>query len=170
MAPTIRLLAPIAIARHIDALADVLIDCVAHGASVNFMAGLTPARAAAFWRDVSECDDGRVIAVAEDGGRIVGTAQMIPAPQDNQPHRAEVAKMLVHSDCRRMGLGAALLEAVETAAREAGRTLMTLDTASDDAARLYERGGFVFAGRIPGYALLPDGALCDTMLYFKRLA
>lgn len=167
---TPRAYAPAAITPHIDDLCDVLLDCVAHGASVNFMADLTRARARRFWEDVAAADDGRIVIVALDAtGRAVGTAQMIPAPQDNQPHRADVAKMLVHTAARRTGLGAALLDAVEHAARAAGRTLLTLDTASDEAARLYERGGFTLCGRIPGYALMPDGALCDTLLYYKPL-
>jgi GNAT superfamily N-acetyltransferase len=170
MPPRLLHLAPSDIHPFIDDLRDVLLDCVADGASVNFMADLSPARAQAFWMDVASARDGRVIIVAHDpAGRAIGTAQMIPAPQDNQPHRADVAKMLVHTRARRMGLGAALLDAVESAARSAGKTLLTLDTASDDAARLYERGGYIACGRIPGYALLPDGALCDTMLYYKPL-
>ncbi|MBU6372839.1 MAG: GNAT family N-acetyltransferase [Alphaproteobacteria bacterium] len=167
---TLRACAPAAIAPYIDDLCDVLLDCVAHGASVNFMADLTHARARRFWEGVCAADDGRVVIIALDAaGRAVGTAQMVPAPQDNQPHRAEVSKMLVHTDARRSGLGAALLAAVEQAARDAGKTLLTLDTASDEAARLYARGGFEFCGSIPGYALLPDGAPCDTLLYYKRL-
>ncbi|MFZ4602265.1 MAG: GNAT family N-acetyltransferase [Caulobacterales bacterium] len=169
MALTIRALAPADISPHIEDLADVLLDCVAHGASVNFMADLSRTRALAFWRDIGSADDGRVVAIAEAGGRVVGTAQMIPAPQDNQPHRADVAKMLVHTNARRSGLGAALLAVVEDAARAAGKTLLTLDTASEDAARLYERSGYQLAGRIPGYALFPDGTLCDTLLYYKPL-
>lgn len=170
-AVTLSACAPAAITPHLEDLCDVLLDCVAHGASVNFMADLSRSKARSFWESVAAANDGRVIVLARDaGGRVVGTAQMIPAPQDNQRHRAEVAKMLVHTAARRTGLGAALLAAVEDAARAAGKTLLTLDTASDEAARLYERGGFVACGRIPGYALMPDGALCDTMLYYKPLA
>ena len=171
MNPKLLSLSPAALGPFIDDLCDVLLDCVAHGASVNFMADLTPARARAFWDEVAAAQDGRVVVVACDpAGRAIGTAQMIPAPQDNQPHRADVAKMLVHSRARRTGLGAALLDAVERAARAAGKTLLTLDTASDEAARLYVRGGFIAAGRIPDYALMPDGAPCDTMLFYKRLS
>ena len=97
-AVTLHAFAPREIAPHIEALCDVLLDCVANGASVNFMADLTRARARRFWEGVAAADDDRVVVVALDaGGRAVGTAQMVPAPQDNQPHRADVAKMLVHT-------------------------------------------------------------------------
>jgi GNAT superfamily N-acetyltransferase len=89
---------------------------------------------------------------------------------ENQPHRGDLAKMLVHRRARRLGVGAALLGAAEAGARAAGKTLLVLDTASDDAERLYERGGWQRCGVIPGYALLPDGPPCATTYYFKFLA
>jgi GNAT superfamily N-acetyltransferase len=158
----------------VEGLTDVLIDCVEGGASVSFMAPLPRDRALAFWRGVL---DGagrgeRVVLVAEDGntGRVIGTVQVILDMPDNQPHRADVAKMLVHRDARRRGLGAALMRAAEAAARSAGRTLLVLDTATGgDAERLYARLGWQRCGVIPGYALLPRGGLCNTTLFYREL-
>jgi GNAT superfamily N-acetyltransferase len=159
----------------VDDLADVLIDCVEGGASVSFMAPLARDKAVAFWRGALDAAarGERVVLVAEDvaTGRVVGTVQVILAVPDNQPHRAEVAKMLVHTGARRRGLGAALMRAAESAARSAGKSLLVLDTATGgDAERLYERLGWVRCGVIPGYALLPHGGLCDTTLFYRQLA
>ncbi len=158
----------------VEALADVLIDCVEGGASVSFMAPLARDRAVAFWR--SELDSAargeRIVLVAEDptAGRIVGTVQVVLAMPENQPHRAEVAKMLVRRDARRRGLGAELMRAAEAAARAAGRTLLVLDTATGgDAERLYARLGWRRCGLIPDYALLPHGGLCATTLFYREL-
>ena len=153
-------------------LAEVLVDCVEGGASVSFMAGLTRARAEQYWRDTaSAMDDGRAFFVARSAGDsvVIGAVQMLPIATENQPHRAEIAKMLVRRSQRRRGVGEALMRAAESAAYAAGRTLLTLDTASDAAARLYERLGWTFSGRIPNYALLPDGAPCATLIYYKDL-
>jgi GNAT superfamily N-acetyltransferase len=153
-------------------LSRVLIDCVEGGASVGFMLPLTPPRAADFWRSValSALRGERCVLVAIDERRdIVGTAQLIFNLPENQPHRAEVAKMLVHRSARRRGVGAALLAAAETHARNAGRTLLVLDTASADAERLYERHGWQRVGVIPNYALYPDGRPCATTFFFKSL-
>jgi GNAT superfamily N-acetyltransferase len=158
--------------REFGGLCDVLIDCVAGGASVSFMHPMTLSKAADFWRGVaaSMAKGERALVVAEDeNGAIIGTAQAIWAQPENQPHRADVAKMLVHRRARRLGVGAAVLEAAEAAARDAGRTLLVLDTASDDAERLYERRGWQRVGTIPDFALMPDGALCNTVVYYKRL-
>lgn len=154
-------------------LGAVLLDCVEGGASVSFMAGLTLARAAEYWRSIAiHMNDGRAVITArrKEGGAIVGVVQMIPAGVENQPHRAEIAKMLVMRAERGRGIGAMLMHAAEDAARSAGRTLLTLDTASDAAARLYERLGWCLAGVIPNYALLPDGRPCATRIYYKELA
>ena len=158
----------------VEGLADVLIDCVEGGASVSFMAPLSRDRAVAFWRGVLDgaARGERVVLVAEDGatGRVVGTVQVVLAMPDNQPHRAEVAKMLVGRDARRRGLGGALMRAAEAAARAAGRTLLVLDTATGgDAERLYARMGWRRCGVIPGYALLPHGGLCGTTLFYREL-
>ena len=157
---------------HLAQLCDVLIDCVDGGASVSFMHPLAPLKAEAFWRAVA---DGlarldRVLLVAQDGDqRIVGTVQLVWAQAENQPHRGEVSKMLVHRSARRRGIGAALMTAAEQAARDAGRSLLVLDTADGAAARLYERLGWQRCGTIPGYALWPGGGLCATTVYFKAL-
>lgn len=152
-------------------LAELLIDCVEGGASVSFMHPLTRDRALAFWRGVGEsaARGGRVLLVAQDDTGLVGTVQVILDQPENQPHRADVAKMLVHRRARRRGVGEALMRAAEQAARVAGRTLLVLDTASADAERLYARLGWQRCGVIPGYALLPRGGLCDTTYFYRRL-
>jgi GNAT superfamily N-acetyltransferase len=158
--------------REFGGLCDVLTDCVEGGASVSFMQPMTLAKAADFWREVaaSLLRGERALVVAEDErGVIIGTAQAVWATPENQPHRADVSKMLVHRSARRLGVGAAVLKAVEAAACESGRTLLVLDTASADAERLYDRCGWQRVGNIPDYALLPDGGLCGTVVYYKRL-
>jgi GNAT superfamily N-acetyltransferase len=159
--------------REIHALAEVLTDCVEAGASVSFMLPITRTKAETFWRAIAvSVDRGeRVVIVAEDAcGAIVGTVQLIWACAENQPHRGEIAKMLVHRRARRQGIGAALLSAAERCALEAGKTLLVLDTASGDAERLYARQGWQPVGVIPEYALLPRGGFCSTTIYFKKLA
>lgn len=154
-------------------LADVLIDCVDGGASVSFMAPLTRQRATAFWlglaRDVETGQ--RIVLAARDDDGIVGTAQVILAQPENQPHRADIAKMLVHSRARRQGLGARLVRAAEDAARNAGKSVLVLDTATDgDAYRLYSRLGWTIAGTIPDYAFWPHGGLTPSTIFYRRLA
>ena len=158
--------------REIQGLGDVLIDCVEGGASVSFMLPMSRAKADAFWRSIaaSVARGERVVLAAEDAmGTIVGTAQVILAQPENQPHRGDLAKMLVHRRARQHGVGAALLVAAERSARSAGKTLLVLDTASADAERLYARHGWQRCGTIPDYALLPDGAPCATTIFFKFL-
>lgn len=157
---------------RVPELSAVLLDCVAGGASVSFMAPLSREKADAFWRGVADgvAAGERVLLVAEDGREVVGTVQVVLAQPENQPHRADVAKMLVRRSHRRRGLGAALMRAAEAAAAAAGKTLLVLDTASGDAERLYERSGWVRVGPVPGYALLPDGRPCDTVFFYKALA
>ena len=158
--------------QEIHGLGDVLIDCVEGGASVSFMLPMTRAKADTFWRNAaaSVARGERVVLAAEDAdGTIVGTAQVILVQAENQPHRGDVAKMLVHRRARRRGIGAMLLAAAERSALEAGKTLLVLDTASDDAERLYERGGWQRVGVIPDYALWPAGGFCATTYYFKPL-
>jgi GNAT superfamily N-acetyltransferase len=155
-----------------EALADLLIDCVDGGASVSFMQPLTRERALAFWRRVGDgaARGERVLLVAEDADGVVGTVQLILEQAENQPHRADVAKMLVHRRARRQGWGERLMRAAEAEARAAGKTLLVLDTASADAERLYARLGWQRCGVIPGYALLPQGGLCDTAYFYRQLA
>ncbi len=157
---------------QIDQLAEVLVDCVEGGASVSFMHPLPMEQARAFWRGVADgvARGERALLVAEDAAGIVGTVQLVLAQPDNQPHRADLAKMLVHRRARRQGLGEALLRAAEQAAREHGKTLLVLDTASDAAARLYARLGWQACGRVPDYALLPHGGYCDTHFFYRQLA
>jgi GNAT superfamily N-acetyltransferase len=133
-----------------SALGEVLLDCVRGGASVSFMADMTRDEAEAFW---------------------LGVAEVIPAGPPNQPHRADIAKMLVHRRARRRGVGEALMRAAEDAARAMGKTLLTLDTVTGGVAeRLYARLGWVRVGSIPNYALMPDGEPCATTVFYKALA
>ena len=156
---------------QLQALADVLVDCVEGGASVSFMLPLTRDKALAFWRKVADgaARGERVLLVAEDAQGIVGTVQVILDQPENQPHRADVAKMLVHRRARRQGLGAALMQAAEREALREGKTLLVLDTADDTAARLYARLGWQQAGVIPRYALLPAGGECATTYFYRSL-
>lgn len=156
---------------EIEGLADVLCDCVAGGASVSFLHPLTPDRARAFWAEVARgvVAGERALLVAEDEHGVCGTAQLVLAQPENQPHRAELAKMLVHRRARRRGVGGELLRAAEEVARACGKTLLVLDTASADAERLYARGGWERVGTVPGYALLPDGGPCDTTFFYRVL-
>jgi ribosomal protein S18 acetylase RimI-like enzyme len=156
---------------QLRALAEVLVDCVEGGASVSFMLPMTPEKSLAFWRKVADgvTRGERILLVAEDAQGIVGTVQVILDQPENQPHRADVAILLVHRRARRQGAGEALMRAAEAAAREAGKTLLVLDTGDAAAARLYERLGWQAAGRIPRYALMPAGGDCDTTFYYRDL-
>ena len=158
---------------QVDGLAEVLHDAVAGGASVSFMADFTREDAAAWFRGIAaEVAAGRRLLFAAGGaaGEIDGTAQLILETPPNQPHRAELAKMLVHRRARRRGLGRALFEAVCAAARRRGRTLLTFDTISGaEGEKLYLSCGCVKAGEIPGYALLPDGRPAPTSVLYKSL-
>ena len=156
---------------QLRALADVLVDCVEGGASVSFMLPMTRDKALAFWRKVADgvARGERVLLVAEDADGIVGTVQVILDQPENQPHRADVAKMLVHRRGRRQGLGAAQMSAAEREAAREGKTLLVLDTADDTAARLYSRLGWQAAGTIPRYALLPAGGECATTYFYRSL-
>jgi GNAT superfamily N-acetyltransferase len=165
-----RLDAPSAYAQ-LDALARVLADCVDGGASVGYLAPFAEVDARRTFEEMlPEVAAGRrVLLAAFAGGELVGTAQLIHARYPNQPHRADVAKLLVHRSARRTGIGRALMERLEAEALAEGRTLLVLDTATDGAERLYERLGWTKSGVIPGYALLPDGRECDTTFFYKRL-
>ena len=156
---------------HIAGLTDVLIDCVEGGASVSFMLPLSRERAAAFWDRVAQdvAEGKRALLVAEDAAGICGTVQLVFDLPENQPHRGDLAKLLVHRRARHQGVGAALMKAAEVTARECGKTLLVLDTASDEAERVYERLGWVRVGVIPGYALWPQGGLCATTIYYREL-
>jgi GNAT superfamily N-acetyltransferase len=156
----------------IDALSDVLIDCVDGGASVGFMAPLSRPRAQAFWRGLAApvAAGEHILFVADSRAGLLGTVQVILAAPDNQPHRGDIAKMLVRARARGAGIGAALLSAAEAAARRAGKSLLVLDTVPGTSGdRLYRRSGWTAAGTIPGYALWPDGRPCDTTVFYKQL-
>ena len=158
--------------RELRELSEVLIDCVVGGASVSFMLPMTPAKAEAYWRAAATRlarRELRLLAAADPEGTIVGTVQLLLDQPENQPHRGELAKMLVHRRARGRGVGAALLAAAEGAALAAGKSLLVLDTASAAAARLYARYGWQRCGEIPRYALWPDGSPCATTIFFKLL-
>jgi GNAT superfamily N-acetyltransferase len=158
---------------QVEALADVLIDCVEGGASVSFMLPLSRERALAFWRKVAHGVKAgeRALLVAQDAGGICGTVQLLLDVPENQPHRADLAKMLVHSRVRRQGLGAALMRAAEDMARECGRTLLVLDAVTGgDAYRLYSRLGWVKVGDVPKFALYPEGGFCGTTYFYRDLS
>ncbi|MDR5781572.1 GNAT family N-acetyltransferase [Caballeronia sp. LZ065] len=170
---SIRALHPGEAASYIDALADVLIDCVEGGASVSFMLPISRETAVRFWTDVAHgvTRNERILLIAEDAeGRVVGTVQLIVAQPENQPHRADVAKMLVRRDARRRGIAARLMEAVDDFARQARKSVLVLDTVTGgDAERLYRRTGWQCVGGVPNYALMPDGGLCGTTFFHKQL-
>ncbi len=153
-------------------LGDLLVETVASGGSVSFMHPLAPERAAAFW-DGALAAAGRgerVILGAWDGDVLAGTVTLLLDLPPNQPHRAEIAKMMTRVSHRGRGIATALVRAAEALAVECGRTLLVLDTATDGgAAGLYERLGFTLAGEIPDYALKPQGGLTGTLIYWKRI-
>ena len=160
-------------APEIRGLAEVLLDCVQGGASVSFMLPMTLAKAEAFWRSgaMSVARGERIVLAAEQAdGTIIGTVSIIIAQPENQPHRADVAKMLVHRSARRQGVGAALIAAAERTALSIGKTLLVLDTVTGgEAGRLYARHGWQACGQIPNYALWPDGRPCATTVLYKAL-
>jgi GNAT superfamily N-acetyltransferase len=160
--------------RELRELCDVLIDCVEGGASVSFMLPMTLAKAEAFWLGAFEgvARGERLVLVARDAaGAILGTVQVLLDQPENQPHRGDVAKMLVRRRARRRGLGAALLAAAERSALDAGKTLLVLDTVTGgDGERLYARQGWRRCGTIPNYALWPDGRPCATTVFYKELS
>ncbi|MBC7956988.1 MAG: GNAT family N-acetyltransferase [Cytophagales bacterium] len=158
---------------EIDALCELLIDTVTGGASVGFIEPMSQAKARAFWKKVAAgvAQGERVLFVARNAaGRIDGTVQLLVDMPENQPHRAEVAKLQVHRRARKHGVGHALMSALEAKAADLHKTLLVLDTASADAERLYERLGWQRCGVIPGFALLPAGGLCATVFFYKAVA
>lgn len=168
----IRRLTASEVRENLTGLAEVLADCVAGGASVSFMWPFTVADAAAFFEKLPpEIERGhRILLAAFSDSKLVGTVQIITATPPNQPHRADVAKMLVHRAARRQGIGERLMMAVEAHARAAGKTLLVLDTVTgDNAERLYTRLGWSKVGTIPNYALYPDGRPCSTTVFYKQL-
>ncbi|HXW20907.1 MAG TPA: GNAT family N-acetyltransferase [Roseiarcus sp.] len=169
--PVIRRLAADEIGQKVEELSDLLIDCVEGGASVGFMHPLAREKARAFWLAIGAraAAGAHELLAVEIGDFFAGSVQLVGAQYENQPHRADVSKLLVHRRARRRGLGRALMEATEDLAREAGKTVLVLDTAGDEARRLYDRLNWTIVGRVPDYALWPDGRLCDTTIMFKRV-
>jgi GNAT superfamily N-acetyltransferase len=155
----------------IDELAEVLADCVEGGASVSFMLPYSRDEAKTFFAKViaSVARGETVLVAARLDGRIVGTVQLGLDMPPNQPHRGDIRKLLVHRAARKHGLGAALMDRAEEEAKARGRTLLVLDTASGDAERLYERGGWQRVGVVPDYAMWPQGGFCDTTFFWKRI-
>ena len=155
----------------INELADVLVDCVEGGASVSFMLPFSRDDAAKFFEKViaSAARGETVLVVARLDGRIVGTVQLGLDMPPNQPHRADIKKLLVHRSARTHGLGAKLMERAEQEAKARSRTLLVLDTASGDAERIYVRTGWQRVGVIPGYAMWPAGGFCDTTYFWKKI-
>jgi acetyltransferase len=152
-------------------LAQLLVDAVESGAAVSFLPPLALDRAEDWWaRTIMASHSGAIFLVGRDVAGIVGTVQLHPAWAPNQPHRADIAKLLVHRRSRRSGLGTQLMHAIEDAARRAGFRLLTLDTKRGDGAEhLYRQLGWTPAGTIPGYALNPDGTPHDTVIFYKEL-
>jgi GNAT superfamily N-acetyltransferase len=170
---SIEILRPPVAPTDVRSLARLLVDAVDSGAAVSFLAPLSEARAEAWWRTTLEsAHEKAVVLVARDGAEIAGTVQMHPAWAPNQPHRAEIAKLLVLRLYRGRGLGALLMHGIEDAARRNGFTLLTLDARrGGDAERLYRRLGWTVAGVIPDYALDPDGrGRHDTVVFYKEVA
>jgi len=170
----IRLLTPEEATACCPALVELLVDAVEGGASVNFIWPMTQEKAARWWQGAlaSHANGERLIFIAETAeGRIDGTVQLIPAGKENQPHRADLAKMLVHRRARRLGLGAALMRAAEDEARRRGYTLLILDTESNSPGEhLYASQGWMKFGEVPGYALSADGSSAEPASFFyKRL-
>jgi GNAT superfamily N-acetyltransferase len=156
----------------LDQLASVLVDCVEGGASVSFMSPFPHSEALAFFRKVaaSVASKDTVLLAARLDGRIVGTVQLGLDTPPNQPHRADIKKMLVHRSARGRGIGAALMARVEEEARRNRRWLLVLDTVpGENGHRVYKRAGWTETGIIPDYALFPDGRICDTAVMWKRL-
>jgi ribosomal protein S18 acetylase RimI-like enzyme len=171
-AEIVALAAPVADAALVQ-LADVLVDCVEGGASVSFMSPFSHDSALGFFRKVasSVAAGETVLLAAKLDGKLVGTVQLGLDTPPNQPHRADVKKMLVHRSARGRGIGAALMAEVEEEARRRGRRLLVLDTVpGENGHRLYLRAGWTQTGIVPDYALFPDGRLCDTAIMWKRLA
>jgi GNAT superfamily N-acetyltransferase len=155
-------------ASDLEGLADVLFDCVDGGASVGYMTPFT--REDARTAMAAYLDGSRVVLAAVDGDRLVGTAQLVPSPMPNQPHRGDVAKVLVHRAARGKGVASMLMERIEVEAKARGITVLVLDTVTGSAAdRLYTRLGWQRVGPVPNYALTPDGAPCETTFFYKAL-
>ena len=155
-----------------DALASIIMDTVEAGGEIGFISPMTRDKADRFWTDIGDslARRERILLIARLDATVVGTVQIIIGQPENQPHRADLAKMMVAPKARGQGVGKALLAAAEVSARAAGKTLIVLDTAGDASERLYRRASWIFVGRVPGFALKPQGGLSTTNLFYKTLA
>ncbi len=170
---TIRTLTPSETPAALTALAEILSDCVEGGASVGFMSPYTPQDALSYWQGVAEAvsEGGTVLIAAEKDGEILGTVQLGIGTMPNQPHRADLKKLLVHRKARGLGLARLLMDAADAEARRHGRHVLVLDTATGSPAEsIYERLGWQRVGVIPQYALMPDGSYCGSTFFYKSLA
>ncbi|MNB59987.1 Acetyltransferase [compost metagenome] len=162
-----------AILSHIDSLADILENCVSGGASVSYMLPFTPEKARQFWLGVAESvgrQERTVLACSDEREAFLGTVQLITDQPENQPHRADVAKLLVHEKARRRGVAMALMDALESVAQNQGKSVLVLDTATGSGAEtFYQRAGWQKVGEIPRYALMPDGEMTATSVFYKFL-
>ncbi|HHT2817755.1 TPA: N-acetyltransferase family protein [Klebsiella quasipneumoniae] len=162
------------ILHHLPALSDILASCVNGGASVSFMLPFSQQTATTFWQHVANsvaAGERIVLAALDAEERPVGTVQLITSQPENQSHRADVAKLLVHQNARRLGIANALMAELEQTARRVGKTVLVLDTATGSGAEpFYVRCGWEKVGEIPRYALMPDGAMTATSLFYKFLA
>ena len=168
----IKRLSPKTILPELTPLADLLIDAVTHGASVGFLLPLPKEEALAYWRDVANAiaSPHRILLVAKEGDALAGTVQLDMATRPNGSHRAEIAKLMVHTSFRRQGVAQKLMNAIEAEALSAGRTTLVLDTrAGDPSEALYARSGYLRAGVIPEYARSTDGKLHSTAFMYKLL-
>ncbi|TWB48025.1 acetyltransferase (GNAT) family protein [Rhizobium sp. ERR 922] len=171
--PDIRLISAAEARTVLRDLCDVLADCVNGGASVGFMQPYMPADALPYWQSVADSIEsgGTLLFVAVIEGRVVGTVQVGVAQMPNQPHRGDLKKLLVHRSARGKGLARLLMEAAEREAARIGKTLLVLDTATgSDAEAIYPRLGWQRVGVVPDYAMWPEGGLCDTTIFYKRIA
>lgn len=158
--------------QQISELSHLLITCVEAGASVSFMLPLTETKAQTYWQDINtslQQGERLVLIAVTEAGELVGSVQIVLNQPENQPHRADLSKMLVHPKARRQGIAATLLTTAEKVAQTRGKNLLVLDTANPEAERVYERGGWQRCGVIPDYALWPTGGFCDTTFFYKKL-
>ncbi|OLP59088.1 GNAT family N-acetyltransferase [Xaviernesmea oryzae] len=170
--PGLRRLSAEAAIAALPELADILLDCIEGGASVGFMADFSRDEAEAYWRDVAAgvASGATLLLAAEQDGRLAGTVQLGLKQPPNQPHRADLKKLLVHRTARGLGFARLLLDAAEAEAGHAGKSLLVLDTATGSPAEaIYARLGWSPSGIIPNYALWPDGRFCDTTIFYKAL-
>lgn len=164
-----RQLGSLELERHLGELAAIMGRCVDAGASIGFLRPMDLILAHEFWRGIaqSEARGERLVFGALSGDKLLGSVQLVLAQMPNQPHRADILKLIVDPAARRQGLARGLMEMAETTAAKIGRRLLTLDTATEDAASLYRALGYQFSGRIPDYALNPDGVAEATEIYYK---